>query len=236
MAKPFETWTVLEHGPLEQLEDNLWRLEGALPGMELRRVMTIARMGDGRLVVHNAIALEEALMKEIEALGQLAFLVVPNGYHRLDVKIFKDRYPDLKVVCPRAARKKVENVAKVDLTYDELEGDEVVSLRHLAGLAEREGVMIVRHGEGATVVLNDLVFNMPHLSGVAGFIFRHLTGSTGGPRISRLARLAIVKDKAAVAEDLRTLADTPGLERIIVSHHEVIDRDPAATLRRLAEL
>ena len=33
---------------------------------------------------------------------------------------------------------------------------------------------------------------------------------------------------------IERLAETPGLERIIVSHHERIDDRPAETLRRLA--
>ncbi len=55
-------WRVLAHGPAEPLAENLWRVEGALPGMSLRRVMTVAKRTDGRLVVHSAIALEEGAM------------------------------------------------------------------------------------------------------------------------------------------------------------------------------
>jgi hypothetical protein len=87
MAKAFETWTVLKHGPLEKLSDNLWRVEGTMPDPNIHRVMTIARMKDGRLFIHNAIALEEACMAEIESFGTPAVIVVPNGFHRQDAKI-----------------------------------------------------------------------------------------------------------------------------------------------------
>ena len=90
MAKCFETWTVLPHGPLEKLSENLWRLEGTMPNGNTKRIMTIARMKDGRLVIHNAIALEPALQSEIEAFGTPASIVVPNGFHRQDAKIYKD--------------------------------------------------------------------------------------------------------------------------------------------------
>ena len=104
MPKAFDTWQVQPHRPLEKLAENLWRVEGDLPGTGGTRVMTIARLGDGRLVIHNAIALEEPLMKEIESFGTVDAIVVPNGFHRLDSKVFKARYPNAKVYCPTAAK------------------------------------------------------------------------------------------------------------------------------------
>ncbi len=235
MVEAYQTWKVHEHGPLEQLEPNLMRAEGSLPRMEMKRVMTVARRADGKVVIHNAIALAEPEMERIEALGEVAFLVVPNGYHRLDARIFKDRYPAAKVVCPAAAVSRVERVVPVDLTYDDFPEDADVVVRHVDGTRRREGVMIVRHGETATIVFNDLIFNMPHLHGFTGFVLRRLTGSTGGPKVTRIARLFLVDDNPAVAGDLRRLADTPGLSRIIVSHQDVIATDPAGILRRLAD-
>ena len=62
-----------------------------------------------------------------------------------------------------------------------------------------------------------------------------VTGSTGGPRVTRLFRVMAVKDKAAFKADLGRLAETPGLVRIVVSHHEPIVDRPADVLRRIAE-
>ena len=69
MPRAFETWTVLPHQPIEKLTDNLWRVNGRLPKGETQRQMVLARMGDGRVVVHNAIALDAAEMAELEAWG-----------------------------------------------------------------------------------------------------------------------------------------------------------------------
>lgn len=228
------SWRVLPHSPPEKMEDNLWRVEGELEGMPLKRVMTVAKRSDGGLVIHNGIALEEDAMRELEAFGEPAFLVVPNGYHRMDAGRYKARYPKLKVVCPRGAKKKVEQAVPVDLDYEAYPQDEAVGLRTLEGLGEAEGVMTVRSSDRVSLVLNDALFNMPHLSGVHGFVLKHLTGSSGGPKISRVARWFIIKDKRAFRAELEKLADTAGLVRVIVSHHETIDDDPARTLRRVA--
>jgi hypothetical protein len=75
---------------------------------------------------------------------------------------------------------------------------------------------------------------MPHGKALAGFIFRHVTASTGGPRVPRLFRWFVVKDRAALAAHLERLADTPDLVRIIVSHHRMITDRPSETLRAAA--
>jgi hypothetical protein len=229
-----DEWRVLSNDPVVQLEENLWRVEGSLPGMPLRRVMTFARRTDGGLVIHNAMALDDAGMRKLEAAGEPTLLVVPSGYHRLDAPAYKKRYPQIEVVCPAAARKKVEQVVPVDYTYTDVPNDPDVTLRHIAGAKEGEGVMIVRHGDASSLVLNDLVFNMPHTGGLTGWVLRWLMGSTGGPKVTRLGRWVLVGDKRAFADDLRALAATPGLRRVIVSHHETIDQDAPGVLRAIA--
>jgi hypothetical protein len=228
------TWRVLPHRPLEQLSARVWRLEGDLDGMPMKRVMTIAARGDGGLVVHNAIAADDAAMAAIAALGEVRAILVPSGYHRLDAKVFHERFPDAQVICPAGARAKVEQVVPVTATYDAVPSDGVVELQTIEGTRAREGAMIVRDRDGTTVVLNDLVFNMPHAPGAQGFILRHVVRSSGGVKITRIARLFLVADKRAVRGHLERFAALPDLRRVIVSHHETIDREPARTLAEVA--
>ncbi len=61
-----------------------------------------------------------------------------------------------------------------------------------------------------------------------------VTGSTGGPKVTRLFRMLGVKKKLALRAHLERLAETPDLERIVVSHHIAITDDPADVLRRVA--
>lgn len=232
MAKVHTTWTVLPHGPIEKLSDRLWRIEGGLPGIAMKRVMSVAKKADGTLVVHNAIGLDDAAMAELDAWGKVTTIVVPNGFHRLDAKPFADRYPDAQVISPPGAQKKVAEVVAKVVPYDQF-SDAAVELRSLHGTKDREGAMIV-HGNVTSLVLNDAVFNMPHLAGFTGFVLRRVTGSTGGPRVSRIMKWFVIADKAAFRRDLETLADLPNLAHVVVSHHEVIRDDPAGTLRRVA--
>lgn len=234
MAKANATWTVLPHGPIEKLSPSLWRVEAKLAGMDMKRVMAIGKRADGTLVIHNGIALGDAEMAEIDAWGKVAAIIVPNGYHRLDAKVFADRYPDAQVLCPPGARAKVEQVVKVSGGYDTLPADAAIELQLLDGTKEREGVMIVRSGPDTSLVFNDAVFNMPHLTGFTGFMLRRVTGSTGGPKVSRLAKWLMIADKPAFRAHLERLAKLPNLRHIVVSHHETITDDPAGTLARVA--
>lgn len=229
------SWNVPPHAPIETLEDDLWRVEAPVPGIPLRRVMTLARLDDGRVVIHSAIPLDESSMQRVEAWGRPAFLVVPSRYHRLDAPAYKRRYPDLTVVCPRAARSGVEQVVPVDGDYETFPAGQCVRLQHLDGTGAREGVMLVEHSGAATLVFNDLIFDMPHLSGVQGFVLRHVTRSSGdAPHVSRIGRAFIVKNRRRLREELLQLAETPRLRRILVAHHRVISDDPAGALRSVA--
>ena len=233
MARPAPTWNVLPHRPIQKLTENLWTVTGALPNMPLDRVLSIAKMGDGRLVLHNGIALEEPAMKEIEAFGKPSFLLVPNGYHRLDAPAFKQRYPEIKVLCPEGARKKVEEVVAVDGTYADLPADDRVSLHDIEGVGRGEGYLKVRSDDGVSLVFNDVFFNMPHQPGFQGLVLR-LMGSTGGPKVTRVGKLFLIKDKQAVKAQLEALASTPDLKRVIVMHGDSVSDDPGGLLRKVA--
>jgi hypothetical protein len=226
-------WRVLPHRPLEKVADNLWRVEGDLAGMPLKRVMAVVRTKDGRLVIHGAMALEETEMKKLEALGEPAAMLVPSGFHRMDAARFARRYPKMRVYCPHGARGRVASRVRLDGTYDDFEGDSSVRLEPVDGIGDAEGAMRVASEDGTTLVFNDILFNMPHPAGFGGVVTRVL-GSSGGPRVSRTARIALLKDPRALARRFVALAATPGLVRVMVAHHETITDRPADALRQVA--
>jgi hypothetical protein len=204
------------------LADNLWAVTGSLPGMSLKRNMLAVRLADGGLALHNPIALEQEAMGRLEAWGTPSLLIAPNKWHRLDAKVFKDRYPKARVIAPRGSRKAVEEVVPVDLTYDEYESeDPTLSFEPLAGLEDVEGALLVRSPDGLTVVLNDVVFNMDRKKDLLGFLFTTVLGSAPGPRVSRLSKLLLVKDRKALRADLERLATLEGLVRLCVAHEKV---------------
>jgi hypothetical protein len=234
MAAP-RPWTVLPHGPLEKLEENLWAVTGALPRGPLDRRMAVVRLGDGRLVFHNGVPLAGPAMSELEAWGRPAFLVVPNRFHRLDIHAFKLRYPELRLVCPAPARRQVQEVAAVDGDLGDLPRDPALEAIPLAGMRSGEAALVVRSrpARRATVVFGDAVMCVPTRPGVTGLLLRIL-GTSGGPRVTRIARWVAVADARVLAGELERLAATPNLVRLLPSHGEDVTSDAAGVLLRVA--
>jgi hypothetical protein len=233
MPNPFDSWTVFPHGPIEKIEPNMWRVQAQFPGAPFPRAMILVRLADGRVIVHNAIALADAEMKELEAWGTPAFLVVPNGAHRMDAKVFKDRYPSLRVVTPPGARPKVEEILEVDDTAGSF-GDDSVTYEVLGGTKEREGVLSVRGTAGTTLVFNDALMNMRSLPGFGGFVMGLFGFSGPAPKVSFPTRMALVADKKALRAHLERLAGAAKLVRIEVAHGAAVTERAADLLREAA--
>ena len=225
-------WTVVGHDPILTLEDNLWAVDGEVPGLPLRRRMTILRLPDGRLALHNAIPLEEKEQARLESFGTPAFLVVPNGFHRLDFHAYKQRYPSLKVLAPAQAahRAKVAAVVPVDGALGDLPGVRVEALEG----SKLESVLIAESDGRLSLIVGDTIMNNPdRLPGWKGALFG-LIGSTGGAKVTPLARLALVADRKKLRAHLERLAALPGLRRIVPSHGAIIDVGAGEVLRRVA--
>lgn len=235
MAKELGEWKVRAHGPLLTLADNLLWAQGSLPGMSLKRTMVVVRLRDRKLLIHNGIALEPAHMAELEAFGTPAYLIVPNGGHRLDAPAYKARYPALRVFTPKGSRERVEEVVKVDGVYEDFPHTDGLRLETLHGVGEKEGALIVKSNDGTSVVLNDCMFNMDRKRDPLGFLFTTVMGSAPGPRVSRLAKLALIKDQKALRADFERYAEMPNLVRVVVAHEKVASgADARASLLQAA--
>ena len=117
MSHGSQHWKVRPHGNLKQVDNNILTVTGTIRmPFAFPRRMTVVRLRDGRLVVFSAIALDEDEMADLENYGVPAFLIVPNDHHRLDARMWKERYPSMQVVAPERARDKVAEIVPVDTT------------------------------------------------------------------------------------------------------------------------
>jgi hypothetical protein len=234
MAKLNSDWKVLPHGPLTEVEPGLLTVVGQIPmplGNFPRR-MTVVGLDRNRTALFSPIPLDEGQMAMIEALGQPVYLIVPNGGHRLDLRAFHARYPKAKIVTAPGSKTQVEEAAKPVQTRAVL--GERSALIVLAGCEERELAMMVRSDDGVSLITNDVIGNVAHPKGIGATIMARMMGFGPTPRITVAARRFFIKDKAALAAQLRDWSRIDGLKRIIPSHGDIIDR-PAAQLARLAD-
>jgi hypothetical protein len=196
--------------------------------------MTVVRLQDGQLVIYSAIALDEAEMQELESFGSPAYLIVPNDLHRLDAKIWKDRYPELIVVAPAGVRNKVEDIVHVDCTTVDFR-DPRVSFVTVPGSDAHEAALLIRSSSGTTLVVGDLIWNLDDRPGLGGWIMKTLGFTGDEPKIPPVVKMRKVKDKAALRDQLEAWSRISDLQRIVVSHGEVVTRDPAGALRHMAQ-
>jgi hypothetical protein len=230
MAKCFTEWTVLPHDPIEKIAENLWRVVGWMNEGKVQRQMVLGRMADGRVIVHNGIALEEPQMKEIEAWGKPSVLFVPNAFHRQDSYIWKKRYPEITVVAPSGARKAVSKIVGVDAVIEDAPGDEQARLRPFAG-APGAGVLEVRAGGETSLVFCDTVMNLDKTGGFIGF----LLSPTGKVAVPRVTRMMLMKDRKAFKKQLTDYADDRAVKRLLCSHGKPVTGDVAGALRQCVQ-
>ena len=145
----------------------------------------------------------------------------------------RQRYPSMKVIAPAGARQKVEEVVPVDATTVDF-GDPAVRFMAVPGTGDKEGALVVETANGTTIVLNDLIFDLANRPGLSGWLFKAIGMTGNAPHIPLPIMLKEVKDKQAVSAQLDAWADVPDLQRVIISHGDVIADRPGAVLKRIS--
>lgn len=229
-----EDWFVLPHDPIQELSENLWRVEGDTPHLPLRRVMSVVRLQDERLLIHSAIALDDEAMKKLDSWGTPSILLIPHARHLTDAPRYKYCYPSLRVYAPPAVVNKAREVVKVDGTFADAPLDSSASLELLDGTAEAEGALLVHSSDGTSVILNEVVFDLePPKSSIVRVAMK-VAGFGPGPRVPPVAKFELVKNDESLAQHLERLAAIPDLVRLIVGHGRMSEGPAAAAALRQA--
>ena len=229
-------WKVLPHGQVKEVDEGILTVEGEIPmplGKFPRR-MTVVGLSRNRSAIFSAIALNDNDMRRVEEVGEPSFLIVPNDHHRLDAHVWKERYPNIKVMGPPAAKESVSEAAPVDSTKDIL-NDKDVDFVVVDGTGGGEAALVVRRKSGTTLIAADIIANVRHPRGIGGKLIVGLFGfGRKRPQVPSVVQRKMVKDKKKLAGQLRKWSEIPKLRRIIPSHGEIVDR-PAPALERMAE-
>ena len=218
---------------MQQLHSDLWITDSPLRflGLEVGARMTIVRLPGGELLLHSPIAATDDLVREVKALGPVAYLVAPNLFHHLFVGEWKQAWPDAAIyVCPGLDAKRADlSIAGVLTDTPEPGWQDVLDQVVIRGFPFANEVVFF-HRPSATLIVSDLAFNIgPNAAPLTRFAFR-LGGSYGRVSPTPLERL-LVKDRTAFRHSLEQILEWP-FERVVVAHGEVSEKDGREELVR----
>jgi len=205
---------IYPHGDLMQLDERLWMVTGSLPKGNLPRNMIIYRLNSGDLLIHSAIALNQNLMHQIEALGRLKYLLVPNSLHRLDAKKVNKKVTVINTV--------EEVLPQLGITYH------IPSQNRMDELAYE-----FKLSQGKALIFCDLLFNLDHLPGLSGWILKVL-GSSGFFGVTRIGNF-FIKDHQKLKKWFFTMAEMSDLQIISVAHGPPITENCNTRLYQVAQ-
>jgi hypothetical protein len=217
---PADGTAILPHGELEPLLPDLWRVVGTAPTpIPMPRSMYVWRMADRRLLLYSVIAMHDAGMRALEALGQPAVAVVPHPKHTRDLRFYKTRYPALTIVGAHDAQAKVP-----ELRFDAAGVDGYGATTHIVpGMKLTEEVVELPVQGGRALLFTDLVNDPgPH----PGLLAR-LFGPPAGGGVAKVLKLTQIKNVEEVRAFLERLAALPEVKLVAGCHGDVV-RDRCA--------
>jgi hypothetical protein len=215
----------------EEVSGQIWVQERSVwyGGVRLRSRTTIVKMRDGKLLVHSPGETTAEACRELDALGEVAWIVVPNKFHHLETPALKEKYPSAKVVGPASAL--ARNPAVV-LDY-ELPDPEVRSqltefrLLPLAGVPFLDETLFF-HEPSQTLIAADLL--------MCGSPKDHFTWRWASRIYSQYGKYKLppdVRSRTKPSEELKSslgeLRKLP-IQRILVAHSDAIQEQPLETL------
>lgn len=215
----------------ELVDGRIWASERPVwfHGVRLRARTSIIRFDDGRLLVHSPTAPTESWLKQVAALGEVSWLVVPNCFHHLGTPAAAAAFPGAKVVAPRSAAAK--NAAlRIDLDiHDSAFAQAVPEL----AVVPLEGVpfldeTLLYHRPTETLFAADAVLCADENDHWTWRFAARVTGCFKRVRVPPDVKNKVV-DKDAASRSMRALQALP-IQRLVVAHGAVIDETPLARL------
>ena len=148
-------------GTLKPVAEGVWVVDG--PAVMCRRMpistrATVVHLSDGGLWVHSPTGLCDELAAELQALGPIAHLIVPNWDHTVFLDDWRAAYPDAQIWAVPG-----ENARKAAVQFDHALGgetpwqDEIAHLIVGGSRKYREAVFF--HRASSTLIVTDLIQN-----------------------------------------------------------------------------
>jgi hypothetical protein len=198
-------------------------------GWQLGTRMTVLRLGDGSLLIHSPIALDDSLKRDIDTLGPVGHIVAPNLFHHLHAGDAARAFPEAKLHGAAGLRKKRPDLRLDALLGEQNEpawGDDLETLTIEGTLLDET---IFWHKPSGTLVTADLIENFESADDWWTRLYLKAGGIHGKVGLSRMLRLAF-RDRTKARRDIDQLLGW-GFDRIVLAHGNPIGSNGVDALR-----
>lgn len=221
---------------LEEVCPGIWAFDSHLrhfgAGILPSRTTIIRVSGGSLVVIAPPPRPDSRLATEIDALGPVEYVVVPNSFHYLFALEFLGLYPQASLfVAPLLGERVPELRFATELatrrpeTWPE-ELDYVV-LGPVRGVSE----VLFFHELSGTLILTDLAFNMTRYPRPIDRLIWRLSGLPGRFGPGRTSRTLLLTDRDVAARTLTQVSEWP-ITRIVMAHGDAIEQDAASHFQR----
>lgn len=218
------------------VEGQVWTREYPVrySGISFFARMTVIRLSDGRLMLHSPAPMDEDTCKEIDALGEVAFIVAPGSFHYFHVPAAQQAYPGAQTfICPGVEQKQPQ--LQFDHFLDDTPPQEWADTFDQVLVRGARFIWEVAffHHPSRTLVLVDLIENIGDNTRGAGLgielwwrlVFRMWNKARPAPEYQ-----LGWKDKQAARESLEKILAWD-FEQIVLSHGDLVTENAQAVAR-----
>jgi len=205
-------------------------------GLDVFARMTIVRLDDSTLWVHDPCQLTPQLKSQIDELGEVAYIIAPGTYHHLHVLAFQSHYPNAETfICPGLEKK------RDDLHFDWILGNQPdhrwqteLDQHFVQGTIFMAEVVFL-HKTSKTLILVDLLENIGDdythdASMLLKFWWKNVFHMWNNPKAAPEYQLGW-GNKKRVKEGLKTILSWD-FDRIIIAHGNLIETDAKSILTK----
>lgn len=192
-----------------------------LLGASFGNRMTVITLPQSELWVHSPISLNSDMIKKINTLGKVKYIVSPNLFHHLHIQEFLTHFPNKQVYGVSGIQKKLNNSYKVNSLekgcQDKLWSPDIESI--LIDGVPKVNEVVFYHSSTKTLILTDLLFHFLNTKGWSKCLFT-LYGVNEKLAISKLSK-ALIKDKDKFKNSIQKVLSWD-FNKIILSHGEIV--------------
>ena len=207
------------------ISDGVWTVPGevSMGIIHFPCRMTILRLSGGELMLISPVSLTAEDLAGISELGDVAYIVAPNGFHHVFLEASQSHFPNAKTYAVPVVQKKKQKHLTYDgvlTTLDPAPWHNDVTQLRVAGIPALDEVVFF-HKASKTLVVTDLFFNLTEVRGWPTKLMFQLSGAWGKPAQSTLEKFLTKDREAAKASVQQMLSWEPA--RIIMAHGNILD-------------